>query len=93
MDQLSYSKIEENPKNGISFRELMEPLLMLFNYASGQILPQRKFYIAYSIPGGVYGYYQDYEVSQDELNRIYDIIKEIVKNKGTIEQIISFRIR
>ena len=51
----------------LSFRRLMEPLLVLFNKAASRVLSDKHFYIAYSIPGGVYGFFDNYEASKEEL--------------------------
>ncbi len=61
-----------------SFRNLMEPLLVLFNKAASMELRNRDFYIAYSIPGGVYGYFKDYHVSKQDLERISGRIHKII---------------
>ncbi len=64
-----------------AFRNLMEPLLVLFNKAASTELRNRPFYIAYSIPGGVYGYFKDHKVSESELQRIGKRIKCIIDRK------------
>ncbi len=52
------------------FRQLMEPLLVLFNKAAGLVMKDKPFYVAYSIPGGVYGFFKEHEVSDAELSQI-----------------------
>ncbi len=61
-----------------SFRNIMEPLLVLFNKAASLVLKGRDFYIAYSIPGGVYGYFTDYRISSEELEKISACIKDFI---------------
>ncbi len=61
-----------------SFRNLMEPLLVLFNKAASMVLRNKDFYIAYSIPGGVYGYFKDYPVNAQELEQIASRIHQII---------------
>lgn len=61
-----------------SFRNLMEPLLVLFNKAAGMVLKNKQFYIAYSIPGGVYGYFKNHSVSTGELEAIAGRIRKMI---------------
>ncbi len=68
----------------LSFRRLMEPLLVLFNKAASRVLADRPFYIAYSIPGGVYGYFQDYLAGNKELQAIEKAIHQMIFNKEKI---------
>jgi len=65
----------------LSFRNLMEPLLVLFNKAAGLVLKNREFYIAYSIPGGVYGFFKDHAVGREELEEISVRIKQMIQGK------------
>lgn len=62
----------------LSFRNLMEPLLVLFNKAASIELKNKDFYIAYSIPGGVYGFFKDYTVSPEELEAIGKRIRYMI---------------
>lgn len=62
-----------------SFRNLMEPLLVLFNKAASMELRHRDFYIAYSIPGGVYGYFENYPVTTEDLERIAARIRKFIE--------------
>ncbi len=62
----------------LSFRRLMEPLLVLFNKAASTVLANRPFYIAYSIPGGVYGYFKDYEPGHEEVKAIEQAIHNMI---------------
>jgi uridine kinase len=68
----------------LSFRRLMEPLLVLFNKAVGEVLTDKRFYIAYSIPGGVYGFFDHYEVSKQQLEAISLSISTMIANKERI---------
>lgn len=61
-----------------SFRNIMEPLLVLFNKAVSVVMKGRDFYIAYSIPGGVYGYFTDHPVSKEELEKIAECIRGLI---------------
>ncbi len=83
-------RIESQPEAlKLSFRNLMEPLLVLFNKAAGMELRNRPFYIAYSVPGGVYGYFGDHDVSQEELDRIYRRIQDtIVSGAGFRHEVL-----
>jgi uridine kinase len=68
----------------LSFRNIMEPLLVLFNKAAADILPGRSFYIAYSIPGGVYGYFQDYQITEKDTRKISARIRSMITNHQDI---------
>ncbi len=68
----------------LSFRRLMEPLLVLFNKAASMVLPDHPFYVAYSIPGGVYGYFQDHEATHEELQAIEKAIHKMIFNQEKI---------
>ena len=63
-----------------SFRNLMEPLLVLFNKAASAEMHNKDYYISYSIPGGVYGHFKDYRVSNDDLCRIAGSISKMIDN-------------
>ncbi len=79
-------KSHEHPEAlKLSFRNIMEPLLVLFNKASGSVLKEQPYYIAHSIPGGVYGYFQNYEVKDQELKQIRDRIKKLIKEKAAFK--------
>ncbi|MFO7977702.1 MAG: hypothetical protein R6U64_03510, partial [Bacteroidales bacterium] len=64
-----------------TFRNLIEPLLVLFNMAASRELKGKKYYISYSIPGGVYGYFEDYKVSQDDLRKIKERIRMMIRQR------------
>jgi uridine kinase len=70
----------------LSFRNLMEPLLVLFNMASAQILKDEPYYIAYSIPGGVYGYFKHYVPTDEDLQRIRTRMNRLIREKVSITQ-------
>ncbi len=59
---------------------------MLFNMASSLTLKDRKYYIAYSIPGGVYGYYKDYSPSDEDLKEIREKIRRMIRERVTFSQ-------
>ncbi len=63
---------------------------MLFNKASGEVLPNKPYYISYSVPGGVYGYFPDYDVKVRELQRIEDEVKKMLRSDmGFRQQTLS----
>lgn len=68
----------------------MEPMLVLFNKAAGEVLPNKPYYISYSVPGGVYGYFPDYDVKVRELQRIEDTVKKMLRSgTGFRQQTLS----
>jgi uridine kinase len=73
-----------------SFREVMEPMLVLFHKGARQVLPGKSYYISYSVPGGVYGYFRDHEVKEHELTQIGEVIKKILhQGLGFTQQSLS----
>lgn len=88
MQQFVYSKEVINQNTTLSFRNLLEPVIVIFNKASDIVLRGKDFIIAYSIPGGVYGYYKDYEVSDEELIKIKNEIQKIIDEKSFFEKLI-----
>ncbi|MFW5761650.1 MAG: hypothetical protein ACOCXH_11785, partial [Cyclobacteriaceae bacterium] len=78
---MAYSKEKKfrpGPSEKMSFRSLLEPLLVIFNKATNEVLPNKEYYISYSIPGGVFGYYKDFEISNDDLKKIKNRIKSLI---------------
>lgn len=73
-------KIGNEQEEKHSFREIIEPLLVIFNYASNKVLPNKEFYIAYSIPGGVYGYYKDHELDATDINKLLSYMRDALAN-------------
>ncbi len=69
-----------------SFRNLLEPLLVLFNAAAATTLEGREYYLSYSIPGGVYGYFKDYNPSDDDLKQIREKIRRMIRDRVTFTQ-------
>lgn len=65
----------------LSFRNLMEPLLVLFNQAAAQVLKDQPYYIAYSIPGGVYGYFTQYVPTDEDFQQIRTRIHRMIRDK------------
>jgi hypothetical protein len=59
-----------------AFRSLLEPLLVLFNKAVADVFENREYYIAYSIPGGVYGYFKDFSLTDQDANTVKNRIKK-----------------
>ncbi|MEE4176452.1 MAG: hypothetical protein V2I46_02985 [Bacteroides sp.] len=70
----------------LSFRNLMEPLLVLFNVAVSETLKEEPYYIAYSIPGGVYGYFKHYSPSDEDLLQIKARIHCLIREKVIFTQ-------
>ena len=64
-----------------SFRPVLEPLLVLFNKASEKVLPGKEYSIAYSIPGGVYGYYKNHAATDKEIESIKKLMSNDIKQK------------
>lgn len=69
-----------------SFRNLLEPLLVLFNAAVAGTLEEREYYISYSIPGGVYGFFKGYNPTDEDFKRIREKIRKLMRDKVTITQ-------
>ena len=76
MGELNSIKYPEALK--LSFRNIMEPLLVLFNKAVSIVLPGKNFYIDYSIPGGVYGYICDYQISEREIIDLSNVLRSMI---------------
>jgi uridine kinase len=75
-------KLHSHPESlKLSFRNLMEPLLVLFNMAASLTLKNHSYYIAYSIPGGVYGYFKDYIPTDDDLKEIREKIRRMIRDR------------
>lgn len=69
-----------------SFRDIMEPMLVLFNKAAGVVLPGKPYYIAYSVPGGVYGYFDAHDVKDSELGQIGSEIAKLLRSGTAFRQ-------
>lgn len=67
-----------------SFRNIMEPLLVLFNKAVADVLPGKHFYVAYSIPGGVYGYFTNHHPTDSEIRQVYAYIRQLIEDQQEI---------
>lgn len=59
----------------------MEPLLVLFNKATAQVLGNEPYYIAYSIPGGVYGYFTNKTIRPNILKSIEGEISQMIQQR------------
>ena len=74
---------EQSAGTTMPIRSLIEPLLVIFNKAISEILPNKNYHISYSIPGGVYGFFQDFvpdaEIEKQISVRIKKLIKENLK--------------
>ena len=69
-----------------AFRSLMEPLLVIFNKAVSEVFENREYYIAYSIPGGVYGYFKDYTLDDNDVSKIRNKIKKLISENLDFKQ-------
>jgi uridine kinase len=69
-----------------AFRSLMEPLLVIFNKAVSDVFENRQYYIAYSIPGGVYGYFKDYDLTDEDVTSIKNRIKKLINANLDFQQ-------
>ncbi len=78
MDTVKLKGKNETLFSKTAFRSLMEPLLVLFNKAVSDVFSNRDYYIAYSIPGGVYGYFKDYDLTDDDVNTIKNRIRKLI---------------
>ncbi|HAJ99593.1 MAG TPA: hypothetical protein DCM62_06175 [Bacteroidales bacterium] len=74
----------------LPFRRLIEPLLVLFNFATQKIFSGKEYFIDYSIPGGLYGHYKDFEPSDEDLNKLQDYIRQMLKSKIKLQQQVAF---
>lgn len=81
--------VERSSERIVSFRNIMEPLLVVFNCVSAKILPDKKYYMAFSVPGGIYGYFDDYEIKQDEIDRLLKEIKSILNENIDIDSTLG----
>jgi len=73
----------------LPFRSYMEPLLVLFNIASSETLKDSEYCIDYSIPGGVYGHFVDLIPSEDDLKKIRDRIRRLIRdNESLIQELV-----
>ena len=74
-------RIRSGSTEKMSIRSLMEPLLVMLNKAVKDIFPGYNYYIAYSIPGGVYGYFKDIELQSEDIKKIRYKIKSYMKDR------------
>ncbi len=86
MQNTEEKKFRPGPSAKMSFRSLMEPLLVLFNKAVNDLYPNLTYYISYSIPGGICGFFKERELSADELKIIRHHIKDLIKDKIRFDQ-------
>lgn len=69
-----------------SFRNILEPLLVLFNAAVATTHGDRQYYLSYSIPGGVYGYFKDYIPTEEDLKTIKEKIRNLIRERVNFTQ-------
>jgi uridine kinase len=86
MEQVRIQNAREVVSSKMPFRSLMEPLLVLFNKAIMDLFPGKEYYISYSIPGGVYGYFHDFELKPEEENQISNRIKVLIRENLNFQQ-------
>lgn len=70
----------------LGLRSLMEPLLVLFNKAIADVFDNKPYYIAYSVPGGVYGYFRDYILKDEDVEKIRTQLKKLIKANLDFQQ-------
>ncbi|HSV77114.1 MAG TPA: hypothetical protein VLH37_08815 [Bacteroidales bacterium] len=70
----------------LPFRSYLEPLLVLFNIASSEILKDSEYCIDYSIPGGVYGHFNGYSPSDSDLKEIKERIRRLIREHENLTQ-------
>lgn len=86
MDTVNLKVKNETLFSKTAFRNLMEPLLVLFNKAVSEVFGNREYYIAYSIPGGVYGYFKDHDISDDEISVLKNKIGKLISANLDFQQ-------
>ena len=86
MDTVKLKGKKETLFSKTAFRSLMEPLLVIFNKAVSDVFENRGYYIAYSIPGGVYGYFKDHDLSDEEVSVIKNKIKKLISANLDFQQ-------
>ncbi len=86
MDTVKLKGKNETLFSKTAFRSLMEPLLVVFNKAVSDIFENREYYIAYSIPGGVYGYFKDHDLSDEEVSDIKNRIRKLISANLDFQQ-------
>jgi uridine kinase len=86
MEITKEKKFRPGPSEKMSFRSLLEPLLVIFNKAVNDLFPNKEYFIAYSIPGGVYGYFKDFEPDRDNIKSLRFKIKELIYHNHNFNQ-------
>ncbi len=79
-------KSRQSSAEKMSFRSLLEPLLVLLNKAITDIFPEHEYYIAYSIPGGVYGYFKNYELQPNDIKKLKLRIAALIHENLNFQQ-------
>lgn len=83
-----FSKEKNGKENKVSFRSVLEPLIVLFNKAVDANLKGKNYVIDYSIPGGIYGYFENYNVTETDLQNILKTIKQFIAQRISLEKFI-----
>ncbi|MFW6352332.1 MAG: hypothetical protein ACOC2E_08075 [Bacteroidota bacterium] len=87
MESLEKQALKKHtPPQPGNLRSLVQPLLLVFSKAVANLYPARQYYIAYSIPGGVYGYFKDHKLHISELEKIKAEIKKLINQKRDFVQ-------
>ncbi len=86
MNNLDKKKSKQILTSKMPFRSLMEPLLVVFNKAVSDAFSDKPYYISYSIPGGVYGYFKDYELKGEDEKIITNQLKKLIKENLCFQQ-------
>ncbi len=68
-----------------SLRSLLEPLIVFFNKAVTEVLPDKEYILEYSIPGGIYGYFKDYTPDNQQIEEITNNINNLIKNRAPVQ--------
>ena len=86
MEEVKGKLKRSGPTEKMSIRSLMEPLLVLFNKAVSDVLPGAEYYIAYSIPGGVYGYFKEKQLHSEDIKKLRYRLKDIINDNLSFKQ-------
>jgi uridine kinase len=86
MELQEEKKFRQGPPVKTSLRNLMEPLLVIFNKAVSDVFSDLEYYISYSIPGGVYGYFKNKELDRFEMKKLRYRMKELIHENLDFQQ-------
>ncbi len=86
MELTTDKRFRSSPTERMSFRNMLEPLLVIFNKAVSDVFPNRAYYIAYSIPGGVYGYFKDHDLNTEDIKKLKTRIRDLIRENLNFNQ-------